>query len=43
VEKRIAPNEWTVMRSRHGRELRRHRKELATARETCGPVRDDKT
>ncbi len=40
VETRIAPNEWAVMRSKHGRELRAHRKELAKARETYGPVRN---
>lgn len=39
VEKRIRPFEATVLRSKHGRELKRHRKELATARETYGPVR----
>jgi len=42
VENRIAPHEWAVMRSKHGRELRRHRKELAQARETYGPVHDGK-
>jgi hypothetical protein len=37
VEKRIAPFERAVLRSKHGAELKRHRKELATARETYGP------
>ena len=39
VGKRIRPFERTVLRSKHGAELKRHRKELAAARETYGPVR----
>ena len=39
VERRIRPFEAAVLRSKHGRELKRHRKELATARETYGPFR----
>ena len=42
VETRIAPYEWAVMRSKHGRELRRQRKKLASARETYGPMRSGK-
>lgn len=38
AELRIAPFERSVLRSKHGRELTRHRKELAKARETYGPV-----
>ncbi len=37
VEKRIRPFERAVLRSKHGRELKRHRKELTTARKTYGP------
>jgi hypothetical protein len=40
VEKRIKPFERAVLRSKHGPELKRHRKELTTARKTYGPVRD---
>lgn len=39
VENRIAPFERAVLRSKHGAELRRHRKELATARETYDPAK----
>ena len=39
VGKRIAPFERAVLRSKHGAELKRHRKDLAAARETYGPVR----
>jgi hypothetical protein len=38
VEKRIRPFEQAILRSKHGAELKRHRKELAAARETYGPV-----
>lgn len=41
VEKRIAPFERAVLRSKHGAELKRHRKELAAARKTYGPVREN--
>ncbi len=37
VKSRIAPFEGAVLRSRHGRELNQHRKELDSARETYGP------
>ena len=37
VGKRIAPFERVVLRSKHGRELKRHRKELTGARKTYGP------
>jgi len=37
VEARITPFERAVLRSKHGRELKRHRKELESARETYGP------
>ncbi|MGH9785002.1 MAG: aKG-HExxH-type peptide beta-hydroxylase [Terriglobia bacterium] len=37
VKHRIAPYEATVLRSCYGRELRRHRKELAIARKTYVP------
>jgi len=40
VEKRIAPFERAVLQSKHGAELKRHRKELASARETYGAERD---
>lgn len=40
VGKRIAPFERAVLRSKHGAELKRHRKELAVARETYGPNRN---
>lgn len=40
VESRIAPFEGAVLRSRYGRELKQHRKELQSARETYGPVRE---
>ena len=43
VGKRIAPFERTVLRSKYGRELKRSQKELAEARKTYGPVRDNKT
>ncbi len=39
VGKRIAPFERAVLRSKYGAELKRHRKELAAARETYGPAR----
>jgi hypothetical protein len=39
VGKRIAPFEQAVLRSKHGAELKRHRKELATARGTYGPAK----
>jgi HEXXH motif-containing protein len=39
VEKRIRPIERAVLRSKHGAELKWHRKELAKARETYGPAR----
>jgi hypothetical protein len=39
VGKRIAPYEAAVLRSRYGPEFRRHRQELAAARQTYGPVR----
>lgn len=39
VENRIKTHEWAIMRSKYGRELRAHRKELDTARQTYGPVR----
>jgi HEXXH motif-containing protein len=39
VEARIAPFMRAVLRSRHGRDLTRHRKELAAARKTYGPGR----
>ncbi|MGH7259255.1 MAG: aKG-HExxH-type peptide beta-hydroxylase [Nitrospiraceae bacterium] len=42
VEKRIAPFERAVLRSKYGRELKQHRKELAAARKTYGPMRVDK-
>jgi len=34
------PFEGAVLRSRYGRELKQHRKELDSARETYGPVRN---
>jgi HEXXH motif-containing protein len=37
VTPRIAPYEATVLRSRYGPDLKRHRKELAEARNTYGP------
>jgi hypothetical protein len=37
IEKRIAPFERVVLRSKHGQELKRHRKELEKARNTYGP------
>lgn len=37
VGKHIAPFEQTVLRSKHGAELKRHRKELETARNSYGP------
>jgi HEXXH motif-containing protein len=37
VKNRIAPYEATVLRSRYGPDLKRHRKELAEARNTYGP------
>ena len=40
VGKRIAPFERMVLRSKHGAELKRHRKELAAARNMYGPVRN---
>jgi hypothetical protein len=40
VEKRITPFERAVLRSKHGAELKQHRKELAAAREMYGPARD---
>jgi hypothetical protein len=43
VGKRIAPFERAVLRSRHGAELKRHRKELAAARQTYGPMRNSRT
>lgn len=36
VGKRIRPLERAVLRSKHGAELKRHRKELVSARETYG-------
>jgi hypothetical protein len=39
VENLIAPFEAAVLKSRYGAELKRHRKELAGARKTYGPVR----
>jgi hypothetical protein len=39
ARKRIAPFERAVLRSTYGRDLRRHRKELAAARNIYGPVR----
>lgn len=39
VEKRIAPYESAVLRSRYGSELKQHRKELIVARQTHGAVR----
>lgn len=39
VEKRIAPYESMMLKSRYGRELKRHQKELMAVRETYGPVR----
>jgi len=33
----IAPFEGAVLRSRYGKELKRHRQELAEARQTYGP------
>ena len=39
VETRIAPFEGAVLRSKYGRELKQHRKELAKTRETYGPSR----
>jgi hypothetical protein len=39
VEKGIAPFERAVLRSKHGAELTRHRKQLEKARQTYGPVR----
>ena len=41
VEKQIAPFERAVLRSKHGAELKRHRKELAEARKIYGPVRQN--
>ncbi len=38
VRKKIAPFEKVVLRSRHGTDLRRHRRELWDARKTYGPV-----
>jgi len=38
VEKRIASFEAAVLKSRYGPELKRHRKELAKARETYRPI-----
>ena len=40
VKKRIAPFERSVLRSKYGRELTRHRKELAEARQTDRLVHD---
>jgi len=40
VWKRIAPFERAILRTKHGAELKRHRKELAIARETYGPARE---
>jgi len=40
VENRVTPFERAVLQSKHGRELRQHRMELKTARETYGPVLD---
>ncbi|HYM37935.1 MAG TPA: HEXXH motif-containing putative peptide modification protein [Nitrospiraceae bacterium] len=40
VGERIAPFERAVLRSKYGRELKRHQKELASARETYGPIRN---
>lgn len=37
VEKRIAPFERAVLRSKYGQELKQHRKELEIARKTYGP------
>jgi HEXXH motif-containing protein len=38
IERRIAPFEKPVLRSRYGAELRQHRQELAAARGTYGPI-----
>jgi HEXXH motif-containing protein len=40
VRKRMAPYETSVLHSRYGAELTRHRKELTAARKTYGPVRN---
>lgn len=40
VRKQIAPYERAVLRSHYGPELKRHRQELAAAREKYGPVRE---
>lgn len=42
VEKRILPFEQTVLRSRHGGELRRHLEELRRARQTYGLLQTGK-